>query len=37
MKRGIALWSATLATYAFLYLPLAVVVLFFCVVAIMGW
>ena len=28
MKRGFWLWTATLATYAFLYLPLAVVVLF---------
>ena len=28
MKRGLLLWSATLATYAFLYVPLAVVVLF---------
>jgi len=28
MKRGFWLWTATLATYAFLYMPLAVVVLF---------
>ena len=28
MKRGFWLWAATLATYAFLYAPLAVVVLF---------
>jgi len=28
MKRGFGLWCATLATYAFLYVPLAVVVLF---------
>lgn len=28
MKRGLGLWCATLATYAFLYVPLAVVVLF---------
>ena len=28
MKRGFWLWTATLVTYAFLYLPLAVVVLF---------
>ncbi|OQA32277.1 MAG: Inner membrane ABC transporter permease protein YdcV [Betaproteobacteria bacterium ADurb.Bin341] len=28
MKRGFLLWCAALATYAFLYLPLAVVVLF---------
>lgn len=28
MKRGLLLWCAALATYAFLYIPLAVVVLF---------
>ena len=28
MKRGFWLWTATLATYAFLYMPLAIVVLF---------
>ena len=28
MKRGFWLWTATLVTYAFLYTPLAVVVLF---------
>lgn len=28
MRRGLGLWCATLATYAFLYVPLAIVVLF---------